>query len=76
MAKRKLTRNDRAFVRNPRSFIKKNAIVPLAITIVDSTLVEQTIFIDPRSEQFLDQNLDSGGSIAVRPRDFPGVDLP
>lgn len=76
MSKRKLTRNRRAFVQNPKSFIKKNAIVPLAITIVDSTLVEQTVFIDPRRDQFLDAELDSGGSITVRPRTFPGSELP
>lgn len=75
MSRRKLTSQERAFIKNPKSFIKRNAIVPLAITIVDSTMAEQTVFIDPRRDQFLDQDLDSGGSISVRPRSFPGSDL-
>lgn len=75
MAKRDLTANLRSFRKNPKSFIKENAVVPLELTIEDSNGTIEIVTIDPRTDQVLDQSLSSGGSLSVR-RQPPGTDIP
>lgn len=67
MSRRTLTSNERSFQKNPRSFIKENAIVPLEIEITDSNGTVDIVTIDPKLDQNLEADLPSGGSVTVRP---------